>query len=280
MALHPFVTTAVKAARNAGNAIMRGYTRPDLIRVQKKGHKDFVTDIDRLSEETIIHTLQTAYPNHCFLSEEAGKLGLSSDYQWIIDPLDGTVNFIHGFPHFCVSIALSYRGRIEHAVIYDPVRDDLFTASRGEGAQRSNRRIRTSGRHLMEDCLIGTGTPSPAEPEWHESYYQSYHAISKECLAIRRSGSSALDLVYVAAGILDGYWKLGLKIWDLAAASLIIREAGGLISDFQGSEDYFKQGHVVAANPKFFKPFLKKIQPFFHSAKGSAYHEQHTGHDT
>lgn len=260
--MHPFINTAVRAVRSAANVIMRGYRRLDLLKVRRKDLKDFSTDIDEESEETIIHLLRTAYPSHSFLSEECGKIG-NDDYQWIIDPLDGTMNFIHGLPHFGISIALSYRGRIEHAVIYDPVRDDLFTATRGEGAQRNNHRIRVSGRSQLKDCLLGTGIAPRLDPSLEDAYYLSFGAVAKECISVRRSGSSVLDLAYTAAGILDGYWKLGLKIWDIAAGSLIIREAGGLITDINGGDDYLRTGDVVIANPKLFKPFFRTLQPFY-----------------
>jgi len=263
MTMHPFVNTAVKAARTAGNIIIKGYERPDLVKVHRKDVKDFVTDIDRAAEEVIVHTLQIAYPHHSFLCEENGKIG-QDEYQWIIDPLDGTINFIHNLPFFAISIALSYRGRIEHAVIYDPLRDDLFTATRGQGAQRNNYRIRVSARYQLPDCLMATGTPPPKlSQQQEESYYASFNAVSKACISVRRSGSSVLDLAYVAAGLLDGYWKLGLKPWDLAAGSLLIREAGGLITDIHGGEDYLKTGDVIVANPKLFKPFFQLIQPYF-----------------
>lgn len=260
--MHPFVNTAVRAVRSAANVIMRGYRRLDLVKVRRKDTKDFATDIDEESEETIIHILRTAYPSHSFLSEECGKQG-HDEHQWIIDPLDGTINFMHGLPHFCISVALSFRGRIEHAVIYDPVRDDLFTATRGEGAQCNNHRLRVSGRSVLQDCLMGTGASPQLTPELRDSYYASFAAVAKECISVRRNGAAALDLAYTASGILDGCWILGLKIWDIAAGSLLIREAGGLITDIQGAEDYLKTGSIVTANPKLFKMFIKFLRPYF-----------------
>jgi myo-inositol-1(or 4)-monophosphatase len=255
--MHPYVNTAAKAARTAGDIIMRGFSRLDKISINKKSAKDFVTNIDKSAEASIIETLQMAYPYHSFLAEESGKTG-HDDFQWIIDPLDGTMNFIHGVPHFCISIALKQQQRIIHGVIYDPVRDELFTASRGEGAFVNNRRMRVSSRYTLEDCLVAVGM-SVYVTDYFDSYFDMLKTITSRCASIRRAGSSALDLAYVAAGRLDGYIKLGLKPWDIAAGALLIQEAGGLMSDITGSEDYMRTGHVIAANPKAFKEFLKIV---------------------
>lgn len=260
--MEPYLNTALNAVRKASNVIMQGYERRDKIKVSKKGPRDYVTNIDKDAENLIINMLQTAYPTHAFISEEQGKVG-QSDNTWIIDPLDGTINYMHGIPHFAISIALMHKGRIEHGLIYDPVRNDLFTASRGKGAQRNGYRIRTSGRFRFQECLIGAGAPPHSRPEMMEPHFQALPAIAKECLAMRRSGSTVLDLAYVAAGLLDGYWKTGAKIWDLAAGSLILREAGALASDFDGSHDFLKSGNIIAANPKIFNKLQKDLQKFF-----------------
>lgn len=258
--MHPYVNTAIKAARTAANIIMRAYARPDLIKVSSKGHRDFVTNTDKASEQSIIYILQTAYPSHSILAEESGA-SKHDDYQWIIDPIDGTHNFIHGFPHFSISIALKYKNRIEHGIVYDPVRDDLFVASRGAGAQKNNHRIRVSQRTHLQDCLIGTGFPVKAL-DYHDNYHAALKTLSKEC-AVRRSGSAALDLAYIAAGHLDGFWELKLAPWDMAAGIILIKEAGGLVCDIKGEENYFKNGSVVCGNAKITKQLLKIIQPCF-----------------
>lgn len=261
--MHPYVNTALTAARKAADVIMRGYQRPDLLKISKKQTKDFVTNIDKAAEHAIIDTLRTAYPNHGFLGEESGLSKTASDeYVWIIDPIDGTNNFIHGISHFSISIALQYRNKIEHGLIYDPVRDDLFTASRGEGAQKNNRRIRVSQRYDFEDCLIGTGT-NFRETKYNDVYYAALKEIALACLSVRSCGSAALDLAYIASGQLDGYFKLGLSLWDVAAGVLLVKEAGGLISDFHGGENYLKTGNIITANAKVFKELLKYIKPLF-----------------
>jgi len=259
--MHPYINTAITAARKAADIIMHGYERSDLVKVSKKRAKDFVTDIDRKSERAIIDILRTAYPNHGILAEESGH-SEGDEYLWIIDPLDGTNNFVHGLPHFSISIALQYRNKIEHGLIYDPVRDDLFTASRGEGAQKNNRRIRVGQRNTFEDCFISTGT-TIRDPQYIEPYFDALKEIAADCLSIRACGSSALDLAYVASGQIDGYFKLGLSPWDMAAGILLVKEAGGLMSDFQGGETYLKTGKIVTANPKIFKELIKIIKPKF-----------------
>jgi myo-inositol-1(or 4)-monophosphatase len=259
--MHPFVNTAIKATRSAANIITRAFVRPDLIRVSAKGHRDFVTNTDKAAEQTIIYILQTAYPTHSILAEESGASSKQDDYQWIIDPIDGTLNFMHGFPHFSISIALKYKNRLEHGVIYDPVRDDLFVASRGAGAQKNNHRIRVGQHTHLPDCLIGTGFPAKAM-QYHENYHAVLQALSKEC-AVRRTGSAALDLAYVAAGHLDGFWELKLAPWDMAAGILMIKEAGGLVCDIKGEENYLKNGSIVCGNAKITKQLLKIIQPCF-----------------
>lgn len=258
--MHPFVNTAINAARTAGKIIMKGYDRLDLVKVSQKNPKDFVTDIDKAAERAIIDILHTAYPTHSFLSEEVGIID-GDEYQWIIDPLDGTTNFIHGFPHFSVSIALRIGAQIEHAVVYDPLRQDLFTATRGEGAQRNSIRIRVSKNNSLKKCLIGTGFPFRC-PKYHDKYYEMLKAISKECVGMRRAGSAALDLAYVASNQLDGFWEFGLGAWDIAAGSLLIREAGGIIIDPTGGEDYLQSGHVITGNPKIVKELTQIISTY------------------
>lgn len=259
--MHPFVNTAIKAAREAGKIIMKGYDRLDLVKVAEKNPNDFVTNIDKSSEETIMDILHTAYPTHGFLGEEGGIIP-GDEFQWIIDPLDGTTNFIHGIPQFAVSIALRVNTTIEHAVIYDPLKEDLFTATRGEGAQKNNRRIRVAGQHSLKKCLLGTGFPYRS-PEYREQYFAMLQAIAKQSVGIRRAGSAALDLAYVASGQLDGFWEFDLGAWDIAAGSLLIRESGGTITDpTTDDEDYLQTGHVVCGNPNITKELLAIIKNF------------------
>lgn len=217
--------------------------------------------MDQLAEREIINTIHKAYPDHGILAEESGKSAHeNSKYVWIIDPLDGTTNYLHGFPFYAVSIAVQHKNRIEHGVVYDPIRQELFTASRGDGAQLNNQRIRVSKRQNLEGALLGTGFPFK-DIEKLPIYLKSFQALTSQASGIRRAGAAALDLAYVAAGRLDGFWELGLSPWDMAAGALIISEAGGLISDFNGAENYLENGNVVTGNPKVFKQLLQVIQP-------------------
>ena len=257
---HPIVNIAIRAARAAGNIIIRAVDRLDTVEVHEKGPKDYVTEIDHQSEREIIAAIRKAYPKHSILAEESGHIeGEDPDYVWIIDPLDGTRNFIHGLPHFAVTIAVSYKGKIEHGVTYDPVRQELFTASRGKGAHLNDRRIRVSKRNQLSECLIGTGYPHSADRI--DAYTKSLNALIPICGDVRRAGSAALDLAYVASGRFDGFWESGLKIWDIAAGSLMIREAGGLVSDFHGGESFLDTGDIMAGNPKILKALLQTLSP-------------------
>lgn len=257
----PIVNIAVNAARAAGNIIVRAQDRLDTIKVSQKSPNDFVTDIDKACEQEIINIIRKAHPNHGILGEEGGEVSGSDDFVWIIDPIDGTRNFIHGFPQFAVSIGISYKGKIEHGVIYDPVRQELFSATRGKGARLNDHRIRVSKHSRLEECLLGTGCPaSRDDADKVAMYLQSLQALLPVCGDIRRAGAATLDLAYVACGRLDGFWEMGLKIWDLAAGTLLIKEAGGLVCDMNGSDDFLKSGNVVAGNPKILKLLFKAIQ--------------------
>jgi len=256
----PLINIAIQAARSAGNIIIRALDRLDKVQVTEKRPNDYVTEIDQKAELEIISIIRKAHPNHGIIGEEGGEIS-GNDYVWIIDPLDGTRNFIHGFPHFAVSIAVSYKGKIEHGVIYDPVRQELFTASRGKGAQMNDRRIRVSANKMLEDCLLGTGFPYRHSPTLIEAYTNSLQAVLPICGDVRRAGAATLDLAYVACGRLDGFWEVGLKNWDVAAGSLMIKEAGGLVCDFNGAEEYLKSGNIVAGNPKILKLLLQQIRP-------------------
>ncbi|HEY8538180.1 MAG TPA: inositol monophosphatase family protein [Steroidobacteraceae bacterium] len=257
--MQPLLNIAVRAARRAGEIIVRGMNRLHQLDVRAKGQNDFVTEIDMAAERDIIQTIRRHYPDHAVLGEETGSSG-DSEFVWIIDPLDGTTNFLHGFPQFAVSIAVQRRGRIEHGVVYDPLRQELFTASRGEGAQLDGRRIRVSGHTSLERALIGTGFPYRTNLHWLDSYLAMLKAVMQRTAGIRRPGSAALDLAYVAAGRLDGFWELGLSAWDTAAGSLLITEAGGLVGTLTGGE-YTQGGHIVAGTPKVYPLLLEVLAP-------------------
>jgi myo-inositol-1(or 4)-monophosphatase len=261
--MHPMLTTAVKAARRAGNIINRGARDLDLLTVTAKGPKDFVSEIDHAAEAAIVETLLSAYPDHAVLAEEGTRKGANpdADYVWIIDPLDGTTNFLHGFPQYCVSIALSHRGVVQQGVIYDPVRNDLFTATRGRGAFLNDRRIRVSRRVHLRECLIGTGFPF-RDGSYLDTYLEMMKTMITHTAGLRRPGAAALDLAYVAAGFYDGFWEVGLNPWDVAAGSLLVLEAGGLIGDLAGNDNYLHGGQVIAANPKVFAQMVATLAPF------------------
>jgi myo-inositol-1(or 4)-monophosphatase len=257
--MHPMLNTAVKAARRAGNVINRATRNLDIVTIREKAANDFVSEVDREAERAIISTLHEAYPGHAILAEESGASG-SSEYQWVIDPLDGTTNFLHGFPQYCVSIALEHRGLITQAVIYDPARNDLFTASRGRGAFLNDGRMRVSKRLHMKGGLIGTGFPFK-EMAHIDPYFGMLRDVMMMSAGVRRAGSAALDLAYVAAGRFDGFWEIGLSRWDMAAGSLLIAEAGGLVGDLEGNEGYLESGNIVAGNPKVFGEMLRVLAP-------------------
>ena len=255
--MHPLVNIAVRAARQAGAIIVRNLDRVSASDAIRKGHNDFVTEVDRQAEAAIIQTIRKAYPDHSILAEESGAQG-GSEYQWIIDPLDGTTNFLHGFPVFSVSIAVSYRGRLQHAVVYDPLRQEIFSASRGSGAQMNDRRIRVSRCRSMDDALLGTGFPF-RNLDKLGVYLRVFEELLTRTAGIRRAGSAALDLAYVACGRLDGFWEFGLKEWDMAAGALLIKEAGGFVSDFKGEDGFLHSGHIVAGTDHVFRSLQKTV---------------------
>ena len=258
--MHPMLNIAVRAARSAGNIIARYADQVDSLSVTNKAPNDFVSEVDKLAEEEIIKVIKKSYPDHSIIGEETGSHE-GNEYEWIIDPLDGTTNFLYGFPQFAVSIALRHKGRLEQAVVYDPMRQELFSASRGEGAQLNGRRIRVTNRKSLHGALLGTGIPFRPE---HEAFMDPYFAMMKDLIpdsaGIRRAGSAALDLAYVAAGRIDGFWELDLNIWDIAAGVLLVEEAGGLVADLEGGMDNLKSGDIVAASPLVFKAMLQKIR--------------------
>ncbi len=256
--MHPMLSIAVKAARRASSIINRAATDVDLLQVTNKGPADYVSEVDRASEAAIIEVLRSNYPTHAFLGEEGGKLG-DSEYIWIIDPLDGTTNFLHGLPHYAISIALKHRGVLTQAVIYEPTRNELFTATRGAGAFLNDRRIRVSRRDKLTNSLIGTGFPF-REFSSVDRYLAIFRETMQKCAGLRRPGAASLDLAYVAAGRYDGFFETGLSSWDIAAGVLIIQEAGGICTDWQGEENYLETGQVVCGNPKIFTQLLSIIK--------------------
>ena len=259
--MHPMLNIAIRAARSAGNIIMRYADRVDTLSIAEKQRNDFVSEVDRMAEQEIIKVLRKAYPSHGILAEESGtREGKDDEYQWVIDPLDGTTNFLFGFPQYAVSIALRHNGRLDQGVVYDPVRQELFTASKGAGAQLNNRRVRVTSRKGLDGALLGTGFPF-REQQYLDAYLGTFRALFPDTAGIRRAGSAALDLAYVACGRLDGFWEIGLSEWDMAAGALLIREAGGIVTDFAGGEDYMTSGNVVAGNPKVHSAVLQAIQP-------------------
>jgi len=259
--MHPLLNIATQAARAAGGNILHHLDRIDQLNVEHKGKNDYVSEVDKEAENTIIQTIKKYYPDHEILAEESGastNKGKKSDTRWIIDPLDGTTNFLHQFPQFSVSIAVEVKGKVQHAAIFDPVRDEMFTASRGSGAFVNNRRIRVYEQKTLDNSLLATGFPY-----YDFSYLDAYMSSLKEFITltsgVRRAGSAALDLAYVACGRVDGYWEFNLKPWDIAAGALIVTEAGGLSTDFKGGDEFLKNGNILAANPKLYKEMAQTL---------------------
>lgn len=258
--MHPFLNIAKRAALDAGKIMLRNWERLDTLKVSEKQRNDFVTEVDLQAEREIIRTLHKIYPNHAILAEESGVSGENDEYQWIIDPLDGTTNYLNGFPHFAVSIGLKHKGRLEAGLIYDPLKQDIFTASRGQGALLNDRRIRVKKRTSLEGALIATGIPA-RYMEHKPAFLEMMGAMMSNGGQLRRTGSAALDLAYVAAGRLDGFWEIGLKPWDMAAGAVLIQEAGGLVGDLRGDMNFMETGNIVGGSPKVFKALLQTIQP-------------------
>jgi len=268
--MHPLLNIAIKAARRAGSVINRAALEGGTLEVRAKQANDFVTQVDRAAENAAIDIIRRAYPEHAILAEESGESGTAtaapgkgrapkSDTRWIIDPLDGTTNFIHGFPQYCVSIAVEQRGRVAHAVVYDPTKNELFTASQGRGAFLNDRRMRVTKCAHLREALVGTGFPFK-ELSRMDRYLRQLEGIMRGSAGIRRAGSAALVLAYVACGRLDGFWEMGLAPWDMAAGALLIGEAGGLVGDFAGGQDYLATGDIAAATPKVFPELLTALR--------------------
>lgn len=258
--MHPMLNIAIRAARKAGNLIAKHYETPDAVEASQKGDNDFVTNVDREAERLIIEVIRKSYPQHTIISEECGELpGEDGDVQWIIDPLDGTTNFIKHLPHFAVSIAVRIKGRTEVAVVYDPMRNELFTSTRGQGTQLNGYRLRGSTSRDLEGTIIATGFPFKLK-QHSATYMNLVSKLFKQCADFRRSGSAALDLAYVAAGRVDGFFEIGLKPWDYAGGELLVREAGGLVTDFVGGHNYLNSGNLVAGNPRVVKSMLAAMR--------------------
>ncbi|MEG3765714.1 inositol-1-monophosphatase [Alteromonas sp. 14N.309.X.WAT.G.H12] len=258
--MHPMLNIAVRAARVAGQIILRGFENRSDLTKETKGVNDYVTLIDKEAEQAIINKIQQSYPDHSFLGEESGEThGADTEYQWIIDPLDGTTNFIKGIPHFSVSIALLHKGRLDQAVVFDPIRSEIFTASRGQGAQLNGYRIRTTKPKDLSETVLATALPFKEKAQFGE-FALSLNRIFRECGDIRRGGSAALDMAYVAAGRMDGYWERGIKVWDIAAGELLVREAGGLVTDFVGNNDPMYKGEIVAGSPRVVQSLVKHLK--------------------
>ncbi|VEB55841.1 extragenic suppressor protein SuhB [Salmonella enterica subsp. enterica] len=258
--MHPMLTIAVRAARKAGNVIAKNYETPDAVEASQKGSNDFVTNVDKAAEAVIIDTIRKSYPQHTIITEESGEhVGTDQDVQWVIDPLDGTTNFIKRLPHFAVSIAVRIKGRTEVAVVYDPMRNELFTATRGQGAQLNGYRLRGSTARDLDGTILATGFPFKAK-QYATTYINIIGKLFTECADFRRTGSAALDLAYVAAGRVDGFFEIGLRPWDFAAGELLVREAGGIVSDLTGGHNYMMTGNIVAGNPRVVKAMLANMR--------------------
>jgi myo-inositol-1(or 4)-monophosphatase len=258
--MHGMVNIATRAARRAGELMIRQINKLESLQVTEKGRNDFVSRVDHAAEEAIIEVIKDHYPDHAILAEESGASG-DHEYQWIIDPLDGTTNYLHGFPVFSVSIAVTRAGELQHGVVYDPLRQEIFSASRGQGSQLDGRKIRVSKQTGLKNALIATGFPYRVGEREIDVYLGMLRAVMLETAGVRRPGSAALDLCYVAAGRVDGFWEMGLSKWDVAAGALIIREAGGRISDFRGTDAFLDSGNLVAGTPKVYAALSKLLAP-------------------
>lgn len=258
--MQPMLNIAIRAARSAGDLILRSSDSIGQLRIDQKGKNDYASEVDRMAEREIISIIRAAYPDHAILAEESGE-HQGNDFVWVIDPLDGTTNFLHGFPQYAVSIALKHKGRLEVGVIYDPLRDELFTAKRGGGATLNNRRLRVTQQPSLKGALLGTGFPFKTDLHL-KAYVNMFSALTMECAGIRRAGSAALDLAYVAAGRLDGFWEIGVMEWDMAAGILLIKEAGGVVTDFSFNDNYLQSGNLIAGSPKMHQLMYQLIEPY------------------
>ena len=257
--MHPLLTIATRAARAAGNSLLRSMENLDSLKANVKGRNDYVTAADQKAEQILIETILKSYPDHGFLAEESGEQRGDAEVVWIIDPLDGTSNYLHGLPHFCISMAARIKGRIEHGLIYDPLRDELFTASRCGGAALNEKRIRVANKLRLDQAMLATALPFHSAVPL-DKYLTELNNVYPQCSDIRRMGSAALDLAYVAAGRFDGYWEYGIKLWDVAAGALMVQEAGGIVTDMSGGSDFTGSNGIVCANPKLFKQLVQALR--------------------
>ena len=251
---------ALRAARKAGDFMLRAMDRPEEFDIETKAPNDFVSNIDKTAEAIIVDQIRETYPDHAIIGEEFGAKSGNSEFTWIIDPLDGTLNFLQGIPHFAISIGIMKGRHHEHGIIYDPVRGEEFIASRGSGAQLNGKRIRVSARSKLEDCVLATGLPPGSVENRLDEYMVGLKDLTGSCRGIRRAGSAALDLAYVAAGRTDGFWEMGLSQWDIAAGIVLVREAGGFVSDLEGGESFFNSGDIIAANPKCWRTMVQVLK--------------------
>lgn len=258
--MQPLLNIAFNAARQAGEIIVRHVEQLDRIKVTTKNHKELFSEVDVKAEQAIINAILKAYPEHGIIAEESGSQNTDAETVWLIDPLDGTNNYLHGFPFYSVSIAIKVKNRVEHGLVFDPLRHECFSASRGGGARLNDRRIRVSNQHVLSNAMLGTGFTMRSDTII-KKYFPTLEAMFGQCAGLRRTGSAALDLAYVASGRLDGFWEFGLNPWDIAAGALLVQEAGGLIGDSSGGENILKTGDIIAANPKIFKSMLQVIKP-------------------
>nr|WP_313777887.1 inositol monophosphatase family protein [Thiorhodovibrio frisius] len=257
--MDPMLNIAIRAARSAARVIMRSFERRDELIISTKQPNDFVTEVDRAAEAAILQEIRSKYPSHAILAEESGQHS-GNDFEWVIDPLDGTTNYLHGFPQFAVSIGLRHRGLMQQAVVYDPLHEELFTASRGGGALLNDRRLRVSNRRDLRGALLGTGVPFKDQDEL-ALFLETLRVMIPETAGVRRPGSAALDFAYVAAGRLDGFWEFGLSPWDFAAGALLVLEAGGTVTDMAGGDRFFETGNVVAGNLRIHQDILERLKP-------------------
>jgi len=258
--MHPMLNIAVRAARAGGRVLTKYMDRLDSVTVESKGKNDLVSEVDRLTEAEIVAVLQKSYPDHQFICEESGLVGNeNAEFKWYIDPLDGTKNYLHGYPSFCVSIAVAQKDRLEQAVIYNPVSQELFTATRGDGATLDGKKLRVSKRTSLDAALLATGYTNTGKYDF-EAYNKTLNHFTDAASGVRRQGSAALELAYVAAGRLDGYWQFNLKPWDVAAGALIVREAGGLVGDTKGEDNWLHSGNLIAATPRVFDPMVRSFK--------------------
>lgn len=257
--MQPMANIALRAARKAGDFMLRAMDRPEEFDIETKAPNDFVSNIDKTAEAIIVDQIRETYPDHAIIGEEFGAKSGTSEFTWIIDPLDGTLNFLQGIPHFAISIGIMKGRHHEHGIIYDPVRGEEFIASRGSGAQLNGKRIRVSARSKLEDCVLATGLPPGSVETRLDEYMVGLKSLTGSCRGIRRAGSAALDLAYVAAGRTDGFWEMGLSQWDIAAGIVLVREAGGFVSDLEGGESFFNSGDIIAANPKCWRTMVQVL---------------------